>query len=318
MKVLVTGGAGFIGSHLCEYLLNHDYEVICADNYITGSIDNIRHLLDNRRFELIEFDLTHNFLPILSQLSTVTHIFHLASPASPVDYANHPVETLMVNSVGTYNVLDLALKNKAKILLASTSEVYGDPKVSPQKETYWGNVNSIGPRGCYDEAKRFAEALTMAFYRKYEIDMVIIRIFNTFGPKIRKKDGRVVPNFIQQALSNKPLTVYGDGLQTRSFCYVDDLVEGFTKAMFSEETKGEVINLGNPNEMKVIDLAKQIKETCASGSEIIFLPLPEDDPLQRKPDIEKAGRLLGWVPKVSLDDGLKYVIKWFGRVDSRR
>lgn len=314
MKVLVTGGAGFIGSHLCEYLLNQNYEVICMDNYITGTPDNVKHLLDDEKFKLIEFDLTQDISPVLSELSDVNYIFHLASPASPVDYINYPVETLMVNSAGTYNILDLALKNKAKVLLASTSEVYGDPHVSPQKETYWGNVNSVGPRGCYDEAKRFAEALVMAFYRKYEINMVIVRIFNTFGPRMRKEDGRVVPNFIRQVLSNEPLTVYGDGSQTRSFCYVNDLVEGLTKAMFLEKTRGEVINLGNPNEMKVIDLAKQIKEMCASGSEIIFLPLPEDDPLQRKPDIEKAKNLLGWSPKVSLDDGLKYVIKWFEKI----
>ncbi|MBI4744405.1 MAG: SDR family oxidoreductase [Actinobacteria bacterium] len=318
MKVLVTGGAGFIGSHLCEYLLSQNYEVVCIDNYITGTSDNIKHLLDDERFKSIEFDLTQNIFPILSKLSGINYIFHLASPASPVDYTNYAIETLMVNSAGTYNILDLALKNRAKVLLASTSEVYGDPNVSPQKETYWGNVNSVGPRGCYDEAKRFAEALTMAFYRKYEIDMVIIRIFNTFGPRMRKEDGRVVPNFIQQALSGKPLTVYGDGLQTRSFCYVDDLIDGLTKAMFLEKTRGEVVNLGNPNEMKVIDLAKQIKEMCASNSEIIFLPLPEDDPLQRKPDIEKAKKILGWNPKVPLDDGLKYVIKWFERVDSLR
>ncbi len=309
--VLVTGGAGFIGSHLCDALIERGYKVICVDNFITGSRENIEHLLDDEKFELVEHDITVPFSSLIPTPSSLKCIFHLASPASPVDYSAFSIETLIVNSLGTYNVLEVAREGGAKVLLASTSEVYGDPKVSPQSEDYWGNVNPVGPRACYDEAKRFAEALTVAYHRRYGLDVVIVRIFNTFGPRMRGKDGRVVPNFIQQALSNKPLTVYGDGSQTRSFCYIDDLIDGLLKAMFSKGTTGEIINLGNPNEMTILSLAEHIKEMCKSSSEMVFLPLPEDDPLQRRPDISRAERLLGWKPKISLDEGLTRTIEWF-------
>ncbi|MEW6189197.1 MAG: UDP-glucuronic acid decarboxylase family protein [Actinomycetota bacterium] len=311
MRVLVTGGAGFIGSHLCDALIEKGHHVICIDNFLTGSRENIEHLLDNENFELIEHDLTIPPSTFDSQPLTIDCIFHLASPASPVDFSKLSIETLMVNSLGTYHMLELARKNGAKILLASTSEIYGDPKVSPQSETYWGNVNPVGSRSSYDEAKRFAEALVMAYYRRYDLEVVIVRIFNTYGPRMRRQDGRVIPNFIQQALDNSPITVYGDGSQSRSFCYIDDLVDGLLKAMFSKSAKGEIINLGNPHEIEVLELAHLIKEMCNSNSEIIFLPLPPDDPSQRRPDIEKARKLLGWEPKVSLNEGLKSVIEWF-------
>lgn len=309
--ILVTGGAGFIGSHLCDALIGRGYKVICVDNFITGSRENIAYFLDNEKFQLIEHDITVPFSSLIPAPSSLNCIFHLASPASPVDYSAFSIETLIVNSLGTYNVLEVAREWGAKVLLASTSEVYGDPKVSPQSEDYWGNVNPVGPRACYDEAKRFAEALTMAYHRRYGLDVVIVRIFNTFGPRMRGKDGRVVPNFIQQALSNKPLTVYGDGSQTRSFCYIDDLIDGLLKAMFSKETTGEIINLGNPNEMTILSLAEHIRQMCKSSSEMVFSPLPEDDPLQRRPDISRAERLLGWKPKIFLDEGLTRTIEWF-------
>ncbi|MDI6892757.1 MAG: SDR family oxidoreductase [Actinomycetota bacterium] len=308
---LVTGGAGFIGSHLCDALIGRGYKVICVDNFITGSRENIAHLLDNENFKLIEHDIIVPFSSLIPAPSSLNCIFHLASPASPVDYSAFSIETLIVNSLGTYNVLEVAREWGAKVLLASTSEVYGDPKVSPQSEDYWGNVNPVGPRACYDEAKRFAEALTVAYHRRYGLDVVIVRIFNTFGPRMRGKDGRVVPNFIQQALSNKPLTVYGDGSQTRSLCYIDDLIDGLLKAMFSKETTGEIINLGNPNEMTILSLAGHIREMCKSSSEMVFSLLPEDDPLQRRPDISRAEGLLGWKPKISLDEGLTRTIEWF-------
>ncbi len=311
MRVLVTGGAGFIGSHLCDALIEKGYHVICIDNFLTGSRENIKHLLNNQNFELIEHDITTPLSPIAPRPSPLDYIFHLASPASPVDYSKLTIETLMVNSLGTYHMLELARKNGAKILLASTSEVYGDPKVSPQSETYWGNVNPVGPRSSYDEAKRFAEALAMAYYRRYDVDVVIARIFNTYGPRMRKQDGRVIPNFIQQALDNKPITVYGSGSQSRSLCYIDDLVDGLLKAMFSKSTKGEIINLGDLNEMTILELAHRIREMCGSRSEIVFLPLPPEDPHQRKPDITKAKEILGWEPRVSLDQGLQRSITWF-------
>jgi len=316
MRVLVTGGAGFIGSHLCQALIEKGYEVICLDNFITGSRDNIADLLNHPQFTLIEHDITHPTSDIRHPTSDITHVFHLASPASPADYTKLSIETLLTNSRGTHYMLELARKEGAKFLLASTSEVYGDPEVSPQAETYWGKVNTIGARSCYDEAKRFGEALTMAYRRRYGLKVIIARIFNTFGPRMRKHDGRVVPNFIQQALAGDPLTVYGDGSQTRSFSYISDLVEGLMEVMFSKRTEGEVVNLGNPEELTVLELAHLIRKMCKSRSEIIFLPLPEDDPLQRKPDITKAKKLLNWEPKVSLKEGLRQTIAWFRENDS--
>lgn len=304
MKILVAGGAGFIGSHLCRHLVSVGHDVVCADNFVTGNSRNVESLIGGPNFEIIEHDVTEE-LDIRADL-----IFHLASPASPVDYNNLPIETLMVNSLGTRNLLELARKNGARLLLASTSEVYGDPKIPVQDESYWGNVNPIGPRSCYDEAKRFAEALVMAYRRRYGLNLIIVRIFNTFGPSMRANDGRVVPNFISQALAGDPLTVYGDGSQTRSFCYVDDLVLALSRAMFSD-VRGEVINLGNPNEMTVLDLAGRILDACDSSSALEFFPLPEDDPMQRRPDISKAKKLLGWEPKISLSDGLGRTIDWF-------
>lgn len=306
-KVLVTGGAGFIGSHLCKSLLEDGYKVICLDNLLTGSKKNIEDLLSNSNFEFIEADVRDS-QPSISNLQS---IFHLASPASPVDYQEKPEETLLANSLGTLNLLNLSKKLNAKFLLASTSEVYGDPLKNPQKETYWGNVNSFGPRACYDESKRFAESATYVFLHKYGIDARIIRIFNTYGPNMQINDGRVVSNFINQALKNEAITIYGDGTQTRSFCYVSDLVEGLKKAMFTEGTNGEVFNLGNPEEYSMIDLANKIKEMTNSESEIVFKDLPQDDPKQRRPDIEKAERALNWKPVVSVDDGLTKTIEYY-------
>ena len=305
MKILVTGGAGFIGSHLCDYLLDNGHEVVCMDNLLTGSEDNISHLKDNENFEFVNHDVTE-FIKVDGPLD---YALHFASPASPVDYLELPIQTLKVGSLGTHNALGLAKAKNAKFLLASTSEVYGDPLVHPQPESYWGNVNPTGPRGVYDEAKRFAEALTLAYHRTHGINTRIARIFNTFGPRMRMKDGRVVPNFITQALTKKPLTVYGDGSQTRSFCYVSDMVEGIHKLMLSQEL--EPVNIGNPEEMSIIDFAKRIKELTGSESEIVFEDLPIDDPKTRQPDITKAKSVLGWEPKVSLDEGLKKTLDWF-------
>lgn len=305
---LVTGGAGFIGSHLCDYLINKGYKVICLDNLLTGSKKNIEHLLSNPNFEFIQADVTR---PIDHEPLAINHIFHLASPASPVDYQNHPEETLLANSLGTLNMLKFALQSRAKVLIASTSEIYGDPKEHPQKETYWGNVNSFGLRSCYDESKRFAEAATYVYLNKYGIDARLVRIFNTYGPRMRKDDGRVISNFINQALEHKPLTIYGKGDHSRSFCFVSDLVEGIFKAMFTQRTKGEIINLGNPEEYKIVDLAQKIKKLTNSSSEIVFGDLPPDDPSQRQPDISKAKRLLGWEPKVSVDEGLLKTIEYY-------
>lgn len=314
MNILVTGGAGFIGSHLCEALLKNNHKVVCIDNFITGSKQNIKHLLDNKDFTLIEHDIIQPLTANPKPLTAIRYIFHLASPASPVDYRKYPLETMLANAYGTYNILELAKENKAKSLIASTSEVYGDPQVHPQPETYWGHVNPVGPRSCYDESKRFAEALATTYFKEYRLDIVIVRIFNTFGPKMRAGDGRAIPNFINQALNGEKLTIYGDGSQTRSFCYIDDLVDGLIKAMSSEKTKAEVINLGNSTETSIVEVAKHIKEICRSDSEIKFLPLPQDDPHKRKPDISKAKKLLGWEPKVSLEDGLKKVIEWFKQI----
>lgn len=307
-KVLVTGGAGFIGSHLCEKLVNDGYEVVCVDNLLTGSKKNIEHLIDNPNFKFIEADMTSS---IEHLVSGIDFIFHLASPASPVDYQNYPKETLLVNSMGTINILELAKKDGAKALIASTSEVYGDPLEHPQKESYWGNVNSFGPRSCYDESKRFAEAATYVFLHKYNIDARVVRIFNTYGPRMRTDDGRALITFVIQALNNKPFTIFGDGTQTRSFCFVSDLVDGLIKAMFTEGTKGEVFNLGNPEEYSMNDLAKKIKEMTSSSSEIVYKDLPQDDPKQRRPDITKAERVLSWKPAVSVTEGLQKTIEYY-------
>ncbi len=311
-NVLITGGAGFIGSHLCDLLIEKGFSVYCLDNLITGSKRNISHNLKKSNFRFIEYDVIRPFDNLtIRQFNNLSYIFHLASPASPVDYQNHPEETALTNSLGTYNLLKLAAKNNAKFLLASTSEVYGDPKDHPQKESYWGNVNSFGPRSCYDESKRFAEALVYIFINKYKLDARIIRIFNTYGPRMQKDDGRVVSNFINQALEENPLTVNGKGEQTRSFCYVSDLVTGIYKAMFEGNTKGDVFNLGNPEEYSVLELADKIKKLTGSKSEIVYKPLPEDDPAKRRPDISKAKKILNWEPVVSVDEGLKKTIEYY-------
>ena len=307
MKILVTGGAGFIGSHLCDFILEKGHYVICADNLLTGDIKNIKHNLQNKRFEFIKHDVTKP----LKISGRIDYVLHFASPASPVDYMNYPLETLDVGSAGTKNLLELAKKNKAKFLLASTSEVYGDPKVSPQSEEYYGNVNPIGPRSVYDEAKRFAEALTSAYIREKLVDARIVRIFNTYGPRMGLDDGRVVPNFIKQALTGQPLTVYGDGSQTRSFCYVSDMVSGIYKLMYTK-TAGP-INIGNPKELKVNEFANVILKLTGSRSKIVYKPLPQDDPKQRRPDISKAKKELGWAPEVDLEEGLRKTIAWFSK-----
>jgi dTDP-glucose 4,6-dehydratase len=304
-RILVTGGAGFIGSHLCERFLGEGHEVICVDSLLTGDRDNIAHLFENPRFSFLEQDIT-TYIYVSGPLDA---IMHFASPASPVDYLELPIQTLKVGSLGTHKALGLAREKKARILVASTSEVYGDPLVHPQKETYWGNVNPIGPRGVYDEAKRFLEAMTMAYMRTHGIETRIARIFNTYGPRMRMRDGRVVPNFICQALRNEPITVYGDGSQTRSFCFVNDLVEGLTRLLWSDEK--EPTNLGNPAEMTIKEFAVRIRDSCGSRSEIVYKDLPVDDPKVRQPDIAKAKRVLGWEPRVSLEDGLRPTIDWF-------
>lgn len=306
-KVLVTGGAGFIGSHLCDSLIGKGFKVICVDNLITGSEKNIEQLKDNPNFEFRKLDIVENKI----ETQGLDYIFHLASPASPVDYQNHPEETALANSVGTIKTLELARKNKARFFLASSSEVYGDPWEHPQKETYWGNCNSFGPRSCYDESKRFAETMTYIYLHKYGIDARVMRIFNTYGPRMQKDDGRVISNFINAAISNKPLEIYGEGNQTRSFCFVSDMVEGIYRTMFSEGTKGEVFNLGNPDEYKVIDLAQKIITMTNSRSQIVYKPALPDDPQQRCPDITKAKDILGWEPKVLLEEGLKLTIDYY-------
>ena len=304
-QAIVTGGAGFVGSHLCDALLELGLRVLCVDNISTGDRRNIARALESPDFSLEERDVCE---PLDGDAD---FIFHLASPASPVDYSDMQVETLLANSLGTLNCLELALKCDARMLLASTSEVYGDPQVSPQNEGYFGHVNPVGLRSCYDESKRFAEALCKAYERKQGADTVIVRIFNTYGSRMRRNDGRVIPNFVCQSLEGEPLTIYGDGNQTRSFCHVRDMVGGLIKAMFSAEAGGEVINIGNPEEMRIIDLAGRIREKVGSTSEMVFEPLPVDDPLQRKPDITKAMSLLGWAPEADLENGLDDVIAWF-------
>lgn len=309
MRVLITGGAGFLGSHLCDYFLAEGHEVIAMDNLITGKTANIEHLAGHDRFLFIKHDVT-NYIYIEGELDAV---LHFASPASPIDYLEMPIPTLKVGALGTHKALGLAKAKGARFLLASTSEVYGDPLVHPQTEDYWGNVNPIGPRGVYDEAKRFAEAMAMAYHRYHGVDTRIARIFNTFGPRMRLNDGRVVPNFIAQALRGDPLTVYGDGSQTRSFCYVRDLVDGIYKLLMSHES--DPVNLGNPREMAILDFAHRIIELTDSSSEITFIQPKDvrikDDPKVRQPDISKARRVLGWEPQVLLEEGLRRTIDWF-------
>lgn len=309
---IVTGGAGFIGSHLVDRLLTMDHTVICIDNLITGSEKNIKDAKSNPRFTFMNQDvslLSSN--GTLKQWNNVQYIFHLASPASVPDYQSHPIETALVNSIGTMNMLELAKAHNARFLFTSTSEIYGNPQEHPQKETYWGNVNPIGPRACYDESKRFGEMTTIEYCHQYHVDGSIARIFNTYGPRMRKTDGRVVSNLINQALAGEPMTVYGTGNQTRSFCYVDDMVDGLMKLMFADDLSGEVVNLGSPEEYKVIDLAQKIKAKTGSSSEIVFKPLPQDDPERRRPDISKAKKFLGWEPKVTVDEGLDKTIKYY-------
>jgi dTDP-glucose 4,6-dehydratase len=304
MRVLVTGGAGFLGSHLCDALLARGESVVCADNLLTGSTQNLAHLQHEPRFEFRQQDVSRTF-----DFGKVDYIFHLASPASPVDYLEHPVETLQVGSVGTMNCLELAKNYHAKFLLASTSECYGDPLEHPQKETYWGHVNPIGPRSVYDEAKRFAEAATMAYHRHHTVDTRIVRIFNTYGPRLQINDGRVISNFLKQALRGEDLTVYGDGSQTRSFCYVSDEVAGILALAKSDEH--EPTNIGNPGEFTILECAQVVLDVTGSGSKIRFEPLPQDDPRQRRPDIGKAQRLLGWEPKIDLRTGLRMSLEYF-------
>lgn len=303
-RVLITGGAGFIGSHLCERFLAEGDEVICMDNLITGSADNICHIQDSR-FLFINYDVT-NYIYIKGHLD---YILHFASPASPLDYMEYPIQTLKVGSLGTHKVLGLAKEKKARILLASTSETYGDPLIHPQNEDYWGNVNPVGPRGVYDEAKRFAEAMTMAYHRYHNVDTRIVRIFNTYGPRMRIRDGRAIPNFIAQSLRGEDVTVFGDGMQTRSFCYIDDMVDGIYRLLMSDYNMP--VNIGNPHEMTVLDMAREIISLTGSKSRIINAPLPEDDPKVRQPDISRAIRILGWKPVVGLSDGLIRTIEYF-------
>ena len=307
MRILVTGGAGFIGSHLCERLLNEDHEVICLDNFFTGSKRNISHLLENRGFELIRHDVTE---PILLE---VDRIFNLACPASPIHYQYNPVKTTKTSVMGMINMLGIAKRVKARILQASTSEVYGDPQVHPQTESYWGNVNTLGIRSCYDEGKRVAETLMMDYHRQNHVDIRIVRIFNTYGPKMAENDGRVVSNFILQALKGEDITVYGHGEQTRSFCFVTDLVEGLVRMMDCPGFTGPV-NLGNPTETTILEFARKIIALIGSSSKIVFKPLPADDPKQRQPDITLAKKMLNWEPKVQVDDGLMQTIEYFRSV----
>jgi dTDP-glucose 4,6-dehydratase len=302
---VVTGGAGFLGSHLTDLLLARGHKVIAIDNFITGSVDNISHLGGNTNFKFIQQDVTEFiFLDV-----PVDYVWHFASPASPIDYLEIPIQTLKVGSLGTHKALGLAKNKGARFLIASTSEIYGDPLVHPQTEDYWGNVNTIGPRGCYDEAKRFAEAMTMAYHREHGVETRIVRIFNTYGPRMRIKDGRVVPAFISQALQNKPITVFGEGRQTRSFCYVSDLVEGIYRLMMGPTH--EPVNIGNPHEMTMLEFASEIIKAVGSKSRIVHKPLPQDDPKQRKPDITRARTILKWEPKVPLAEGLKKTIEYF-------
>ena len=307
-RALITGGAGFLGSHLCELFLARGHEVVCMDNFLTGSPDNIKHLFGRDGFSFIKQDVT-TYIHIDGPLD---YVLHFASPASPIDYLEKPIQTLKVGSLGTHKTLGVAKDKKARYLIASTSEVYGDPLIHPQREDYWGNVNPVGPRGVYDEAKRFAEAMTMAYHRFHGIETRIVRIFNTYGERMRVNDGRVVPAFISQALRNEPLTVFGDGSQTRSFCYVSDLVEGIYRLLMSDDA--DPTNIGNPAEMTVLQFAEEIKRLTGSNAPIEFLPLPVDDPKIRRPDITKARKILNWEPKVPLEEGLTRTIDYFRTV----
>jgi dTDP-glucose 4,6-dehydratase len=307
MRAVVTGGAGFLGSHLCDRLVVQGWEVLAVDNFITGSAENVGHLAKNAKFKLKNEDVSkHDALQVDGE---VGYVLHFASPASPPEYLKHPIATMMVGSIGTQNALELALRKKAKFFMASTSECYGDPEMSPQKEEYWGHVNSVGPRAVYDEAKRFSEAMTMAYHRHHGVDTRIVRIFNTYGPRMRLNDGRALPNFVYQALSGQALTIYGDGKQTRSFCYVDDLIDGIYKLMLSDEHMP--VNIGNPQEITILEFAEQIREHFDNVPEIIFEPLPQDDPKRRCPDIGKAKRILKWEPKITLEEGLKRTVAYF-------
>src|SRR5882762_9926250 len=312
MRAVVTGGAGFLGSHLCEHLLKNGWEVLLIDNLVTGTESNVRHLAGNPRFRIVQHDVS-KFIDVPGP---VDYVLHFASPASPVDYLKLPIQTLKVGALGTHNSLGLALAKKAKYFLASTSECYGDPLMSPQPETYWGNVNPIGPRGVYDEAKRFAEAMTMAYHRAHGVDTHIVRIFNTYGPRMRHHDGRALPNFVYQALSGQPITVYGDGQQTRSFCYVVDLIDGIYRLMMSD--KHLPTNVGNPQEITILEFAERIRKHFDHAPPIVFKPLPQDDPKRRCPDISKARRILKWEPKVGLEEGLKLTLAYFKEVFRKR
>ncbi|MFO0939080.1 MAG: UDP-glucuronic acid decarboxylase family protein [Gemmataceae bacterium] len=304
-RTLITGGAGFVGSHLCERFLSMGHHVVCLDNFITSSRDNVAHLLENPKFKMVVHDIS---TPYFSQ-DLIDNVLHFASPASPIDYLEHPIPTMKVGALGTHNSLGLAKKHKARYLLASTSEVYGDPLVHPQVETYWGNVNPIGMRGVYDEAKRFAESLTMAYHREHKVNTHIIRIFNTYGERMQLNDGRVVPNFIYQAFRGEPMTVYGDGSQTRSFQYVSDLVEGIVRLL--EKDYHDPVNLGNPAEITIKEFAEEIRALAGSKSEIVYRDLPKDDPKQRKPNISRAKEVLGWEPVVDRKEGLKRTMEFF-------
>jgi len=307
-KILVTGGAGFLGSHLCDRLIKDGHDVLCLDNFFTGSKQNIGHLIGNPSFELMRHDVT---FPLSVE---VDQIFNLACPASPIHYQLDPIQTTKTSVHGALNVLDLALRLKARVFQASTSEVYGDPEQHPQQESYWGRVNPIGPRSCYDEGKRCAETLFFDYFRQYDLDIKVVRIFNTFGPRMHPNDGRVVSNFIVQALKGENITMYGDGSQTRSFCYVDDLIEGFVRMMATDKGVTGPINLGNPGEFSMLELAEKIIQLTGSKSKLVFMPLPVDDPKQRQPDITLAKESLGWQPKVNLEDGLKETIHYFKKI----
>lgn len=305
MRAVITGGAGFLGSHLCDAMISQGWDVVCVDNLLTGATENIRHLEKNPKFQFLRQDVSES----LAIDHAVDAVLHFASPASPDDYLRFPIETLKVGSLGTFHALELARKHRARFLMASTSECYGDPEVSPQPESYWGHVNSVGPRSVYDEAKRFSEAATMGYHRKHGVDTRIVRIFNTYGPRMRLNDGRALPNFLFQALSGQPITVYGDGKQTRSFCYVSDLIEGILRLLDSNEHMP--VNIGNPHEITVLEFAKRIRTITGDGVEIVHRPLPQDDPKRRQPDITKAKKLLNWEPKVPLEQGLQPTLEYF-------
>jgi dTDP-glucose 4,6-dehydratase len=305
LRAVITGGAGFLGSHFCDLLLERGWEVLCMDNLVTGSDSNVSHLLSHPKFRFVRQDVTR----YIEVAGPVDAVLHFASPASPPDYLKLPIQTMKVGALGTHNALGLALAKKSKFLIASTSECYGDPEVSPQPETYWGRVNPIGPRGVYDESKRFAEALTMAYHRYHGVDTRIVRIFNTYGPRMRLNDGRALPNFLYQALTGEPITVYGDGKQTRSFCYVSDLLDGIYRLLESDEH--DPVNIGNPHEITILEFAERVRALVGSKEPIVFRPLPQDDPKQRCPDITKARRILKWEPKINLEEGLKKTYEYF-------